>query len=160
MKYLKLFEENTINKKYKFFIDNVRHDLLVVDNDEFATYEYGENGKYKLVGSLSVEEYVNEKIMNKKCDFYCNSCWANHMGTIVETEIFDPDEDPAGGPWVKVKYVEIDKKVLAIDSEEWHDIEPYNQITVYGEQSELSKEHDKIRNKIVEFRDTTKKFNL
>lgn len=165
MRYLKTFEQNSI-EKYQFFIDSVRYDLLVTDSDELSTYKYDENGEYKLAGPLSVEEYIDEKMLNHKCEFYCNSCWVNHTGNIIEISVFDPvnlntNEEP-NGPWVKVKYTEFgaDKVVLASNSEEWHDIDPYSQITVYGEQSDLSKKQDKIRREIVDYKEAVEKYNI
>jgi len=168
MKYLKTYENHTLNK-YIFDIGQLRHDLLIVDDDELATYKYDKNDEYELSGPLSIDEYVKEKIANKKCDFYCNSCWTNHTGTIVDLKIFDPasySNEDRGGPWLKVKFTEFgsDKKVITPDRnteyEEWHDVDPYSQITVYGKQSDLSNKHDKIRQEIAEQKDTLQKYNL
>jgi len=68
-------------------------------------------------------------------------------------------------PWVKVKFTEFDsdKKIITPDGdvdEEWHDIDPYSQITLYGKQSELSKKHDKIREEIVELKKAVDKYNI
>jgi len=169
MKYLKTFEHSV--NEYNFFINNVRYDLLVVDDEELGTYKYNVKREYELAGPLSVEEYVKEKMLNNKCEFYCNSCWTNHTGYIVDLEVFDPasfrNEEPCG-PWVKVKFNEWGdknvnarfKSVFKTFDAEWHDIDPYNQITVYGEESDLSKKHNKIRQEIADQKEAIQKYNL
>jgi hypothetical protein len=161
MIYLKTYEQKSIFENV-YSIDDIRYDLLVVDDYDLLTYEYNENMEYKQYGPLSFDDYVTEILLNNSCKFYCNKCSTYHTGKVDEIDIFDPaafnNEEP-NGPWVKIK-ISIDGEIVESVDDNFHDIDPYSQFTVFGEQSELLKKYNRIRSEISEFKPEISKFNL
>ena len=117
---------------------------LIVENDPETFIQNKERNDYELLGNIHYKDYIEEKLKNKEAHFFCNKCAQYHNYVITDFKWWTDSEF---GPWLKVKVIEDDN---------WHDIEPYAILEIFGKQSKLSKKHDKLREEAIKNREIRK----